>query len=112
MTSYEDYAKRARLLTTVHALRKSGTSTSSTSRSSSRSSVEKEGTLPAGTEEGEEGEGEEGKKGVKEGGREGGPGVLGSPNVVGLAKRKVHPNQKEAALSVDKRLKKKGLKRL
>ena len=116
MTSYEDYAKRARLLTSVHALRKSinsttTTTTSSSSRSSNSSSIEKEGKLPAGAEE-EEGEGKEGKKGVGEGVGEGGAGVLGSPNVVGLAKRKVNPNQKEAASSVDKRLKKKGLKRL
>jgi len=116
MTSYDDYAKRARLLTTVHALRKSSNRNSSTCRSSSKSSVEKEGKLPAGTAEKEEGEGKEGrngaKEGAREGAREGGAGVLGSPNVVGLTKRKVHPNQKETALSVDKRLKKKGLKRL
>ena len=118
MTSYEDYAKRARLLTSVHALRKSSNSTSSSSSSSSSSrssrsnnnssAAEKEGKLPVGAEEEER----EGLKGVGEGGEEGGAGVLGSPNVVGLAKRKVNPNQKEAASSVDKRLKKKGLKRL
>ena len=112
MTSYEDYAKRARLLTSVHALRKSSniTSSSSSSRSSNNNSsaAEKEGKLPVGAEEEER----EGLKGVGEGGEEGGAGVLGSPNVVGLAKRKVNPNQKEAASSVDKRLKKKGLKRL
>lgn len=111
MESYADYARRARLLTSVHARRKVNGSSENMIRSASRDSMslEKEVKLV----EGEDAADGFSKKSVEESMGEGETkGVLGSPNLPGLMKRKGDPNQKEAASSMDKRLKKKGLKRL
>ncbi len=122
MESYDDYAKRARLLTSVHAMRKAGGGSSTSTAGGGGSG----GGGSAGMEksDGKEAVGEGGGDekcaagGGGGGGAEAGAGVLGSPNVAGMAKRKAGPGgagngngAKDAA--ADKRNnKKRGLKRL
>lgn len=112
MESYDDYAKRARLLTSVHAMRKASAA-ATTGGGEKGAAAAGEGKEAAG---GEDGEGESDEKAGAGGG---GGGVLGSPNVAGLAKRKAGGaaggnaagGAKDAA--ADKRNnKKRGLKRL
>lgn len=110
MESYDDYARRARLLTSVHAMRKASASTTGGEKGAAASAGE--GKDAVGEKDGYW-EGDE-----KAGGAGGGGGVLGSPNVAGLAKRKAgggaanaNGGVKDAA--ADKRNnKKRGLKRL
>ncbi len=119
MESYDDYAKRARLLTSVHAMRTKGnTSSSPTSggggggaSGGDAAAPDKDSKLPAnGGEEEEDAKAPAGGGGGGGGGEgTGAAGVLGSPNVAGLAKRKVNPNQKD---TTSRLMKKKSLKRL
>jgi ubiquitin-conjugating enzyme E2 S len=91
MESYEDYANRARLLTSVHAMRKMGPGESSSLGAS-------------GGPKGEAGEGGEGGEGSE----------VACPSPGGVsAKRKLPPNNKD--VQAEKKLKetkRKGLKRL
>jgi ubiquitin-conjugating enzyme E2 S len=114
MESYEDYAKRARLLTSVHAMRKAGAA-AGTGTGTSTSGGTGGGAEKAAADSKEAAEDGEGKGAAAGGGGgEAGAGVLGSPNVASMAKRKAGPGgagQKDAA--ADKRNnKKRGLKRL
>lgn len=109
MESYDDYARRARLLTSVHAMRKASASTMAMAGEKGAAASAGEGKEAAGEKDGDA-EGDE-KAG-------GGGGVLGSPNVAGLAKRKAgggaanaNGGAKDAAAG-KRNNKKRGLKRL
>ena len=97
MESYDDYAKRARLMTSVHAMRSKLATTTGGDASNNNYA---DGGTTTGEESGEREDGQQLNK-------------MASPNPAALAKRKLHPNQKDS--QAEKRLKeskKKGLKRL